>query len=122
MSNNTLSEFGDKFIKGQVTTDEFVKFLNSFKQNIATVRDEFKNKVEPAIYFNPDTKKLAEKSATFMSIFDDIENAIHTLESAIEKDEKEKFAVGFNEIIDATNKLHLLKDEIGGIMKTMNPT
>jgi hypothetical protein len=117
----TFSSLGEKFKKGEIGKDEFTAFFNTFSCGLTAVKEEFKSKVEPAIYFNPDTKKLAEKSAAFMAIFDEYEKAIQNVEKALSTDDMTLFDRGFKTIVSATEKLDSLRGEIGEIMKTMSP-
>ena len=120
-NKNTFTGMGEGFLKQEVTPDEFVAFFRSFKLSMTAVREEFKNKIEPAIYFNPDNKKLAEKSAAFMGIFDEIEAGIRTVEESLDNDVPAKFEQGYQLILASTGKLNTLRDEILEIMKTMTP-
>ena len=118
---NTFSGMGEGFINKEVTPEEFISFFKSFKVGMLTLKEEFKNKIEPAIYFNPDNKKLAEKSAAFMSIFDEIERGIASVEDSLNNDQYERFEDGYRLILSSTEKLNALREEIVGIMKTMTP-
>jgi hypothetical protein len=120
-SNNTFTGMGEGFLKQEVTPEEFVAFFRSFKLSMTAVREEFKNKIEPAIYFNPDNKKLAEKSAAFMGIFDEIDAGIRTVEESLNNDEPAKFEQGYRIILSSTEKLNALREEIIEIVKTMTP-
>jgi len=117
----TFSSLGEKFRKGEIGRDEFTTFFTNFSSGLTAVKEEFKSKVEPAIYFNPDTKKLAEKSAAFMAIFDEYEKGIQNVEKALSSDDMALFDRGFKTIVSATEKLDSLRGEIGEIMKTMTP-
>jgi exonuclease VII small subunit len=109
-------------MKKEATPEEFIAFFKMFTSSMRVVKEEFKNKIEPAIYFNPDNKKLAEKSAAFMAIFDEIENGISTVEGSLNNDRPEDFEKGYRLILQSTEKLNTLRGEITEIMKTMSPT
>jgi len=117
----TFSSMGEKFQKGEIGKDEFSAFFETFSSGLTAVKEEFKSKVEPAIYFNPDTKKLAEKSAAFMAIFDEYEKGIQNVDKALSSDDMNLFGQGYKAIVSATAKLDSLRGEIGEIMKTMSP-
>lgn len=120
-NRNTLTGMGEGFMKKDVTPEEFIAFFKNFKQSMIALKEEFKNKIEPAIYFNPDNRKLAEKSAIFMSIFDNIENGIATVEDSLNNNQPEKFEKGYRLILSSTEELNELRGEIIGIMNTMTP-
>gem|GEM_PF-2047573 len=117
----TFSSMAEKFQKGELGKDEFAAFFSAFSSGLATVKEEFKSKVEPAIYFNPDTKKLAEKSAAFMTIFEEYDKGIQNVEKALSTDDMVLFEQGARTLANATEKLNSLREEIGEIMKSMSP-
>jgi hypothetical protein len=117
----TFSSMGERYSKGEIAQHEFISYFEAFKSGLLNLRDEFKNKIEPAIYFNPDNKKLAEKSAMFMAIYDDYEKGIEAIEKALMENKKELFQKGYTAILASTEKLNSLKSEIADIMKTMTP-
>jgi hypothetical protein len=118
---STFTAMGEKYMKSEITGDEFTSFFEIFKTGLLAVKDEFKNKIEPAIYFNPDNKKLAEKSVVFMSIYDDYEKGIAAIEKALHDENREHFQKGYTTILSSTEKLNALRKDVTDIMNTMTP-
>ena len=116
----TFKELRLKYLeKKDVSSQDVLDFLQTLRVNFFSIKTEFKNKIEPAVFFNQDTKKLAQKCTAFMSIFDEIELGIKNLEESV-SNEKD-FEASFDSFAKTVEKLDNLKEEITELMKTMSP-
>ncbi|MDQ7825049.1 MAG: hypothetical protein RDV48_19770 [Candidatus Eremiobacteraeota bacterium] len=117
----TFTTMGKNYLEGAMSEEDFAAYFEGFVPSLMLFRDEFKQKIEPAIFFNPDSKKLAEKSAAFTAIFDGMERGVALIKESLSAKEKKRFEKGYRMIIDSTEKLAALKTEVSEIMKTMSP-
>jgi hypothetical protein len=121
-TRTTLKDWSEGFLKGEVSKDEMSTFMAAFRSGIEGLRSDYKSKIEPTIYFNPDTKKLAEKGMAFSGIFDEFEKGITDMEKALEGDDRGLFEKSYQAIIASSDRLNSLKSEVAEIMNTISPT
>ncbi len=109
----TLKNMGEKLLKSEITPEEFGNFFETFKTNLENVKDEFKKTVEPSIYFNADSKKIAEKSAVFTSLFDELDRGIRILDNSLALPiDLDKFEKGYKTIMATSDKMEQFRSEV----------
>ncbi len=117
----TLKDWSEDYLKGEVQKEDMKTFMANFRAGIEAVREEYKKKIEPSIYFQPDTKKLAEKGMAFTEIFDEFEKGITDMEKALAGDDRALFEKAYRGILTCSDRLNALKEDVAEIMKTMSP-
>ncbi len=112
----TLTVMGKKFIEEKISKEEFSDFFENFKTGLKSIQDEFKNTVEPSIYFNADSKKISEKSAVFSSLHEEMGRGVRVIESSLEEPVNiEKFKKGYQTILLTADKLENFKKDISAL-------
>ncbi len=116
----TFTSEGRKFLEGQISSEEFSIFFDSFKKNMSSVKNEFEKAVSPALYFNADAKKVTDKNAVFNSIYDDIDRGIRIVSAALRTGDAEKFKKGYATIVEAGDKMEHFQKDISALANSIS--